>query len=73
MHKKTSTENKVVRIRLGVGPLLAQKRLRIKAGSLSAKLAIAQMKEFPTAAHDDFPDSLNLGLDLVDYLLTGKS
>jgi predicted phage terminase large subunit-like protein len=72
MHKKTNLEDKKVRIRLGVGPLLAQHRVRICAQSPSYRLALAQMREFPTGAHEDFPDSLNLAVDLIEYLLTGR-
>lgn len=72
LFKKCNTESKEVRIRLGLGPLLEQRRIRVCARSSSYRLALAQLREFPSAAHDDFPDSLNLGIDLIDYLLTGK-
>lgn len=72
LHKKTSTENKEVRIRLGLGPLFDQRRVRLCARSTSFRLALSQLKEFPTAAHDDFPDSLNLLVDLIEYMLTGR-
>lgn len=72
MHKRTSTENKQVRIRLGLGPMLAQGRVRLCARSPSYRLALSQLREFPTAAHDDWPDSLTLALDLLGYLLSGR-
>lgn len=72
MHKKTSTENKEVRIRLGLGPVLAQKRVRLRTASSSYRLALQQLREFPSAAHDDFPDSLALAFDLVNFLVRGK-
>lgn len=77
LHKKVSTENKEVRIRLGLGPLLAQRvddapRIRLCALSPEHRLALAQLREFPAAAHDDFPDAMNLAFDLVNYLLTGR-
>lgn len=71
VHLHENSENKVVRIRLDVGPLLAQKRVRIKGGLVSSRLAVNQLKEFPTAAHDDFPDSVSLGTKLINYILTG--
>lgn len=65
LFKRYSTENKEVRIRLRLGPLLEQKRVRVCTRSTSARLAINQLREFPTAAHDDFPDSLTLCWDLI--------
>jgi hypothetical protein len=73
LFKRTSTENKEVRIRLGLGPPLAQGRVRLCSRSPSYRLALAQLREFPTASHDDFPDSLTLCLDLIDYLLGGRN
>lgn len=72
LFKRTSTENKEVRIRLGLGPPLAQGRVRLCSRSPSYRLALSQLREFPSASHDDFPDSLNLCLDLLDYLLSGR-
>jgi predicted phage terminase large subunit-like protein len=72
MHRRVSTENKEVRIRLGLGPLLAQGRVRLCARGPGYRLALSQLREFPTAAHDDFPDSLTLALDLLGYLLSGR-
>lgn len=72
MFTKDSTENKEVRIRLGLGPLLEQKRIRLKTTSSSYRLALQQLREFPSAAHDDFPDSMNLCCDLINWLLKGK-
>jgi hypothetical protein len=72
LFRKTSTEDKEVRLRLGLGPLFDQRRVRMCARSTSYRLALAQLREFPTASHDDFPDSLNLACDLINYLLTGR-
>lgn len=72
MHTRDSTENKEVRIRLGLGPLLEQKRIRLRVRSSSYRLALSQLREFPSAAHDDFPDSLNLMCDLINKLLKGN-
>lgn len=68
---KDSTENKQVRIRLGLGPVLGQKRIRLRTSSSSYRLAYQQLREFPSAAHDDFPDSVDLALCLMDYLMHG--
>lgn len=72
LFKRTSKENKEVRIRLGLGPPLEQRRVRLCARSPSYRLALSQLREFPTGSHDDLPDSLNLALDMLDYLLGGQ-
>jgi hypothetical protein len=72
LFKKCNTENKEVRIRLGLGPLLEQRRIRLCGRSTSYRLALSQLREFPTASHDDFADALNLACDLMEYLLTGR-
>lgn len=72
LFRKASVENKEVRIRLALGPLLEQRRVRLRARSSSYRLALAQLREFPSASHDDFPDSLCLAVDLVNYLLEGR-
>lgn len=69
LFKRVSRESKEVRVRLGLGPLLSQRRIRLCAKSPYYRLALAQLREFPTGAHDDAPDSLNLAADLLDYLL----
>lgn len=69
LYKRTSTENKEVRIRLGLGPPLAQGRMRLCSRSPSCRLALNQLREFPSASHDDFPDAADLCLGLLDYLL----
>jgi len=51
--------------------MLAQGRVRLCSASPSYRLALSQLREFPTAAHDDFPDSLNLCCDLIGHLLGG--
>lgn len=72
LHRHPSKIDKVVRIRMGLTPLLQQKRIHVDARSPQARLFVSQMREFPTAAHDDGPDSLNLALELINHLL-GKS
>lgn len=72
LFKKDSTENKEVRIRLGLGPILEQKRIRLCTKSSTYRLALQQLREFPSASHEDFPDSLTLCLSLIEHLLRGK-
>ncbi len=59
--------NKQVRIRR-LGPLLAQHRLRFKAGSPGTALLVEQLREFPVGAHDDGPDALEMAVRLADQL-----
>ncbi len=62
--------NKRVRIRR-LGPLLAARRLRLKADCPSTKLFLHQLQEFPLAAHDDGPDALEMSLRLATEMLAG--
>lgn len=57
--------NKLVRIRR-IGPLLAAKRLRFKAGSAGARLLVTELREFPLGDHDDGPDALEMALRLAN-------
>ncbi len=60
--------NKLVRIRR-LGPLLAARRLRFKAGSPSTRLLVGQLRDFPVGDHDDGPDALEMGVRLAADLL----
>ena len=60
--------NKRVRIRR-LGPLLAARRIRLKANCPSTKLLLHQLQEFPIADHDDGPDALEMALRLATELL----
>jgi len=62
--------NKRVRIRR-LGPLLASRRLRLKAGCPSTRLLLEQLQQFPVAEHDDGPDALEMAIRLAQELLTG--
>lgn len=62
--------NKLVRIRR-LGPLLAAKRLRFKAGSAGARLLVDQLRDFPTGDHDDGPDALEMAVRLAGELSAG--
>jgi predicted phage terminase large subunit-like protein len=56
--------NKLLRIRR-LGPLLAQRRLRFLRGSPSTRMLVDQLRDFPTAAHDDGPDALEMAIRLA--------
>jgi predicted phage terminase large subunit-like protein len=60
--------NKRVRIRR-LGPYLASRRLRFKSESASTRLVVDQLREFPSAEHDDGPDALEMALRLALELL----
>ena len=60
--------NKRVRIRR-LGPLLAARRIRLKANCPSTQLLLHQLQEFPVADHDDGPDALEMALRLATELL----
>lgn len=63
--------NKLVRIRR-LGPYLAARNIRFRAGSPGTKLLVQQLRDFPIADHDDAPDSLEQGLRLAIYLHNGR-
>jgi predicted phage terminase large subunit-like protein len=62
--------NKWVRIRR-LGPYLAGRRLRMKADSPGTRLLVDQLRQFPTADHDDGPDALEMALRLAAEMLSG--
>ena len=62
--------NKLVRIRR-LGPHLAARRLRMKAGSPGTRLLVEQLKQFPVADHDDGPDALEMAVRLAAEMLRG--
>ena len=59
---------KEVRIRR-LGPLLAQRLLRLKGESPGARLLAEQLMVFPNGEHDDGPDSLEMAVRLMNQLL----
>ncbi len=63
--------NKQMRIRR-IGPYLSQRRLRFLAGSASTRLLVDQLRDFPTGAHDDGPDALEMALRLADEVWLGR-
>lgn len=58
-------KNKPARIRLGVGPYLAYRKLRFKHGSTGATTLVEQLKDFPIGEHEDGPDALEIGLRVM--------
>ena len=64
--------NKLVRIRR-LGPYLAQRRLRFLANSPSTRLLVDQLRDFPTASHDDGPDALEMALRLAEDVWHGRT
>lgn len=60
--------NKVVRIRR-LGPYLSQRRLRFLATSPATQMLVDQLRDFPTGAHDDGPDALEMAIRLADEIL----
>ena len=63
-----SVENKEVRIRMLLTPLLSRGQLRIK-DTPQGRIMGAQLRDFPLASHDDGPDSLALMVRLWRDLL----
>lgn len=68
----TNTVSKAVRIRT-IGPHLARGEVRFKAGSPGARLLVQQLRDFPTADHDDGPDALEMLIRMIWHLLGQKS
>jgi predicted phage terminase large subunit-like protein len=67
-----NTANKLVRIRR-LGPYLSQRRLRFLTSSPSTRLLVDQLRDFPTGAHDDGPDALEMALRLAEDVWHGQS
>lgn len=65
----TQHQNKLARIRLGVGPALASGRIRFRRGSPGCSLLVSQLKDFPVGEHDDGPDALELAIRVADELI----
>jgi len=64
--------NKLVRIRR-LGPYLSQRRLRFLSRSASTRLLVEQLRDFPSGAHDDGPDALEMALRLAEEVLHSQS
>jgi predicted phage terminase large subunit-like protein len=69
IHNRVS---KLVRIRR-LGPHLSLRRLRFLSNSVSTRLLVDQLRDFPSAAHDDGPDALEMALRLAEDLWHGRA
>ncbi len=69
VHKHVSTDDKEVRIRVGLTPLLAQGMLHIRNRPFGLRL-LSQLKSFPTGRYVDGPDALDMAVKLINKLLT---
>ncbi len=67
-----NSANKLLRIRR-LGPYLSQRRLRFLASSPSSHLLVNQLRDFPTGAHDDGPDALEMALRLAEDVWQGRN
>jgi predicted phage terminase large subunit-like protein len=63
---------KLVRIRR-IGPYLSQRRLRFLSSSPSTKQLVNQLRDFPSGAHDDGPDALEMALRLAEDVVHGRT
>lgn len=70
--KVVNLVNKATRIRR-LGPFLANGKIRFKTKCASTRLLIEQLKDFPTAAHDDGPDALEMALRSMIELHNGRN
>lgn len=68
----TQHKNKLVRIRLGVGPLLASGRLKFLEGQRGTQLLVDQLRDFPLADYDDGPDALEGAIRLARAVDAGE-
>lgn len=59
---------KALRIRR-LGPYLAARRIRFRAGSPGTQLLLDQLREFPYADHDDGPDALAMAIRVAEDFL----
>lgn len=66
-----NTVSKLTRIRR-LGPYLGQHSIRFKAASPGTKLLVDQLRDFPTADHDDGPDALEMALRVMIDLHNGR-
>jgi len=66
-----NTVSKLTRIRR-LGPYLGQHSIRFKSSSPGTKLLVDQLRDFPTADHDDGPDALEMALRVMIDLHNGR-
>lgn len=60
--------NKYLRIQR-LGPMLSKRRLRFLKGCPSTETLVEQLRDFPTAVHDDGPDALEMAIRLAEDAL----
>lgn len=74
IHLYTCKEDKNTRIRLRVGPPFALRRVKLRNpySCPSTNIAREQLTQWPTADHDDFPDSLEMALQYINWMHGGK-
>lgn len=63
---------KLTRIRM-LTPLLADGRIKLVRGSRGCDLLLEQLRGFPSHAHDDGPDALEMAIRLCEELLAGTA
>lgn len=71
MYDINNTVNKLTRIRR-LSPLLAANRLRLRRNSPGCNLLYEQLLNFPSHAHDDGPDALEMAIRLNSQLVSGE-
>jgi predicted phage terminase large subunit-like protein len=64
--------NKLMRIRR-LGGVLSQRRMRFLARNESTRLLVDQLRDFPTGAHDDGPDALEMAMRLAEAVCEGRN
>jgi predicted phage terminase large subunit-like protein len=64
--------SKQVRIRR-LGPYLSSRRICFKNDSPGTRLLVDQLREFPSADHDDGPDALEMAIRLAGELFAGHA
>lgn len=69
--KVSQYKEKITRIRLGLGPLLNQGRLKFLEGQ-GTRLLVNQLKDFPMADHDDGPDALEGAIRIARSIEAGE-
>lgn len=70
-HQTGPDQEKNARMFVGLGPYLHNRKLKFIGKTLSNRLTVTQMTEIPNGAHDDGPDSIELGLQLLNLIHSG--
>lgn len=72
VYRCVNTKSKDVRIRESLTPLLHQRRLKLLKSGNYNRLLFNQLRDFPNGDHDDGPDAVELGTQLLNHLLAGS-